>query len=222
MNVYRALIILITSGLSVGSLFGAEPLQWEQHTIEVTTSPKQKTVEVAFAFTNTSEKPVTIKSVEPSCDCTTAELKKKTFAPREKGQIDVVFNVADSQGPQFKTIAVTTEENPNEPIDLTLKVQIPLPVEIAPRLLTWRVNAEATEKSVDISLLPDPVITVTGAKSKEPGMEARLETLVPNRQYRLFVKPVSTAVPLRSTFIITTVNAASALPETHLVYAQVR
>jgi hypothetical protein len=221
MNV-RAFVIFITSGLSFGSLFGAEHLQWEQRVIEVTTSPKQEKVEVAFPFTNTSDKPVTIQSVVPSCDCTTAELKKKTFAPGEKGQIDVVFNVADSKGPQFKTITVTTEENPNESIDLTLKVQIPLPVEVTPRLLTWRVGAGAAEKSVEITLISDPVITVTGAKSKGPGMETRLETIIPNRQYRLFVKPASTALPLRSTFIITTTTAGVSLPETHIVYAQVR
>src|SRR5687768_10554449 len=205
MNFYRTGVVLLSSVLAVGSLVAAESLRWDQRSIELTTTPGQKTVQVAFPFTNASDQQITIQSVTPSCDCTTAELKKKTFAPGEKGQIDVVFNIADYKGPQFKTIAVTTDENPSAPIELTLKVRIPELVEITPRLLAWRVSTEAIEKSVDISLVPDPVITVTGAKSKDSAMEARLETIVPNRHYRLFVKPRSTAVPLRSTFIITTV-----------------
>src|SRR5687768_9055828 len=141
MNFYRTGVVLLSSVLAVGSLVAAESLRWDQRSIELTTTPGQKTVQVAFPFTNASDQQITIQSVTPSCDCTTAELKKKTFAPGETGKIDVVFDVAGSKGPQFKTITVTTDENPSEPIDLVLKVHIPELVKIAPRFLSWRVGS---------------------------------------------------------------------------------
>jgi hypothetical protein len=221
MKVYRALAILIFSWSGIGSLLSAEALQWDQRVIEKTAT-RQEIVKVAFRFKNTSDQQITIQSVTPSCDCTTAELKKNSFAPGEQGQIDVVFNVGDGTGTEFKSITVTTAQDPSDPIELLLKVQIPGLMEITPRLLTWQVGAEPAEKCVDISLVAEPVVTVTGIKSKDPEMETRLETIVPNRQYRLFVKPASTARPRHSTFIITTTTASNALPETQIIYGQVR
>jgi hypothetical protein len=221
MNGYRARVILIFSGWGIGSLFGAETLQWEQRVIEKTAA-RHEIVKAAFRFTNASDRLVTITSVTPSCDCTTVELKKNTFSPGEQGQIDIVFNVADSTGQQDKTITVTTAESPNDPTELLLKVKIPLLVEITPRLLTWKVGEAATEKSVEISLAAAPVITVTGAQSKDPEMQTRLEAIVPHRKYRLVVKPVSTAHPRRSTFIIMTLTAGSDSPEAITVYGQIR
>lgn len=220
MNASRSWLILLSSVAGLVPLIGAEALQWDQRVIE-TTAARHAVVKVAFRFTNTRARPVTIASVTPNCDCTTAELKKQTFSPGEQGQIDVVFDVADSTGPQYKTITVTTAENPDGLVELLLKVKIPGLIEIAPRLLTWEVGEAATEKSVDISLAAEPLMAVTGAKSKDPEMEIRLETIVPDREYRLFVKPVSTARPRRSTFIITTV-AAGGPPEANVVYGQVR
>ena len=221
MNAHRVLALLIFVTFSIASLLGAESLRWDQREIEQTAAQRD-IVKVAFRFTNVSADPVTIQSVIPSCDCTTAELKKNTFASGERGQIDIVFDVADSMGPQYKTITVTTAENPHDPIELLLKVKIPGLIDITPRLLTWQVGDATTEKPVDISLASQPAIIVTSAKSKDPEMETRLETIVPNRQYRLFVKPVSTARPRRSTFVITTLTAGSDVPEANVVYGQVR
>ena len=90
------------------------------------------------------------------------------------------------------------------------------------RVLSWRVGSAPIENHLDISLVSDPVITVTGAESKGPAMETRLETIAPNRRYRLFVKPKSTATPVRSILTIMTMTAGSVHPEAHMVYAQVR
>ena len=221
MKVHRAIVFALFTGMAFGALTGAEPLQWDQRVIEKT-AVRHEIVKVAFRFKNTSDRPVTIQSVTPSCDCTTAELKKATFAPGEQGQIDVVYNVADSMGTEFKSIAVTIADNPNESIELLLKVQIPRLVEITPLLLTWRIGEEPVEKSVDISLVAEPVISVTGVSTKDANMEPRLVTIVPNRAYRLFVKPGSTARPRRTAFSITTITSGSAAPEAQIVFGQVQ
>lgn len=221
MNKFCAIALILAVIFTTGSL-SAEVLQWEKRVIEVTASPRQERVKVAFIFKNSSNQQVTIQSVTSSCDCTTAELKKKAFAPGEAGQIDVVFEVGNRKGPQFKSITVSTEENPSEPIVLTLRVKIPELVEFTPHLLTWRVGEEPTEKSVEILVVPDPLITVIEAHSETPGIETRLEIIKPNRQYRLIVKPASTTDSLRSTLVIKTRIAGSPRLETFNVYAQVR
>jgi hypothetical protein len=221
MNVSCAWLLLISAAFSVARLFGAEPLQWDHRVIAMNAEPHEL-VKAAFRFTNVSTKPVTFQSVEPSCDCTTARLTKHTFAPGEQGQIDIVYDVGDSMGPQFKTITVTLAENPHDSVELLLKVKIPGLIDITPRLLSWQAGEAPTEKSVDISLPTQPAVTVTGAKSKDPEMETRLETVVANQKYRLYVKPVSTDHPRRSTFVITTLTAGSEKPETNMIYGQVR
>lgn len=221
MLMYRALLIFIFCELNIGASFSAEPLQWEQRVIEKN-AERHEIVAVSFRFKNSSDRQITIQSVTPNCDCLTAQLKKSTFAPGEQGQIDVVFNVADSTGPEFKSITVTTSENPNAPTELLLKVQIPRLIEVTPQLLTWRVGEEPTEKSADISLVAEPVITVTGVKSKNAEVAIHLQTIVPNRHYRLFVKPASTARPCRASFTLTTTLAGGDSSQTHVIYAQVR
>src|SRR5690348_3347781 len=94
MNASRAWLLLISAAFSVAGLFGAEPLQWDHRAIEMNAEPHEL-VKAAFRFTNVSAKPVTFQSVEPSCDCTTARLKKNTFAPGEQGQIDILYDVGD-------------------------------------------------------------------------------------------------------------------------------
>lgn len=51
-----------------------------------------------FHFKNTGNSPLVIKAVKPGCGCTTAELKKKNYAPGESGTIKIVFNSRDYNG----------------------------------------------------------------------------------------------------------------------------
>jgi len=221
MKLYWALLFSLFVGFDLPPLLGAESLNWDQRVIEKTMA-KHAVVKVAFRFENPSDHPVTILSVTPSCDCTTVELNKTTFTTGEHGQIDIVYDAGDSTGPQYKTITVVTDENPNDSVELLLKIKIPELIDITPRVLTWQVGEARIEKSMEISLATDPVIAVTGAKSKDPEMDVRFETVVPNKKYRLFVRPVSTARPRRATFTVTTLNVADNVSETHVVYAQIR
>jgi hypothetical protein len=220
-TIRRATVVLVLVGLSIAQSVSAESLQWERRIIETSAAPHD-IVKVAFRFTNIGAKPVTLLSVVPNCDCTTAQLKKNTFGAGEQGQIDVAFDVADSRGPQYKTITVTTDENPSEEMELLLKVKLPAPIEITPRLLSWQVGDAAAEKSLDITLSSEPATTVTSVKSRDSEMETRLETLAPNRHYRVFVKPNSTVRPHRSTLVVTTITLGGTTSESNVVYAQIR
>lgn len=58
-----------------------------------------------FTVTNTSDKPVVLESVTPSCGCTTPEWSKEPVAPGASTQIKVGYNAASPQ-PFTKDITI--------------------------------------------------------------------------------------------------------------------
>ena len=199
----------------------AESLQWKQKIVELTAGAKQEKVETAFAFQNTGAKRVTIEAIKPGCECTVAELAKKTFEPGETGELKVVFKLEGRVGLQEKLIAVTTDDAPDAPTLLTLRVTIPELIDIAPRLLVWNVDGPASEKAVDILLATLPPQSIAEIKTGAPGLETRLETIQADRQYRLFLKPTSTTAALRSTVFVMTKAAGSEKTSAITIYARV-
>ncbi len=163
---------------------------------------EQAEVKAAFPFKNSGDHPVTITEAQPSCGCTTAELKKKTYAPGESGEIAVVFHPAERTGLQEKYITVTTDEPNQEPIQLLLEVNIKQHLTIEPRLLAWGLGEKPSERLVVVSALPSRPITELTAQGVLAGAcETRIEVVEKGQKYHLYVKPVSTAASL-----ITTVN----------------
>ena len=47
----------------------ASALEWKTQHLTIKAAPLDRTAQTAFDFTNTSDKTVTIKSVDTSCDC---------------------------------------------------------------------------------------------------------------------------------------------------------
>ena len=205
----------------IASTIWASSLEWERREASLTASPRQEKIELSFAFTNSGAVPVTIKSAKPSCDCTVAELGKKTYAPSESGELKVVYKIEGKVGKRERTITIETDE-PGEPTVLTLKVDIPELVEVKPRLLVWRAGDTPDEKAVDIFLATDPAMSLTDATSSDPAVTLRVETVVPFRQFRLWVKPRSTQASLRSTIHVTTMAAELHQDYHFIIYAQIR
>ena len=71
-------VALVASVLGSLNAFG---LEWATTRISVDAAPEQESLEGVFAFTNNSEKTVTINSVRSSCGCTVPELTKHEYAP---------------------------------------------------------------------------------------------------------------------------------------------
>jgi hypothetical protein len=200
----------------------AEALGWKQKTIELSAHARQEKVETAFAFKNSSNKPVTIQSITASCDCTVPQLDKKIFAPGESGELKAVFKIEGRVGRQEKTITVTTDEDDRGPTVLTLRVNIPELFDVKPRLVLWRTGEETTEKAVDIYLAMNEPVKVTETKSEDPTIETRLETVVSNRQYRLFLKPISTTRTLRTVISVKTQTLQTEQIQSFNIYAHVK
>lgn len=77
-------------------------------------------VEYEFQFTNTGERPLTIKDVQGSCGCTIGSYSFLDIAPNEQSTIKARFDSKGKQGPQFTTITVYSNANPKGEV-LSLK-----------------------------------------------------------------------------------------------------
>lgn len=82
-------------------------------THEYDTIDQGAVVEYEFQFTNTGERPLTIKDVQGSCGCTIASYSFLDIAPGEQSSIKARFDSKGKQGPQFTTVTVYSNANPN-------------------------------------------------------------------------------------------------------------
>lgn len=221
-NLFVRFVTSTCALLCLAAAAHAAPLTWQSTTVELTATARQEKAEAVFAFRNEGPRRMTIASVTASCDCVVPALAKKVFDPGESGEIKAVIEIRGKVGRLEKTITVTTAENPAAPMLLTLRVDIPEIVEIKPRLLVWQVGEPAAAKTVDIFLATRQPLAMVEAKSDAPGMDARLETVVPHRQYRLIVQPASTAQPVRAAVSIKSRTGDSEDVPSVNVYAQVR
>lgn len=133
-------------------LFVQAKLAFEQTVIDAQAGPKDKEYVGVYAFTNTGRESVTIANVSSSCGCTTPELNKKTYAPGESGEIKAKFDFGSRTGKQSKTITVLIEGEPKERIQLRLNVEIPQPLAIAPRVLSWSAEENLKPKTITITV----------------------------------------------------------------------
>lgn len=176
-------------------------LEWKAKTLEFTTAPFQTTQGAIFPFTNTSPKPVRVLEVESGCDCLEAKADQPVYAPGASGVIQTHFTIGDRLGHYERRIKVVTDEN-DEPVRLLLRVEVPELVGLTPRSVAWKINEPATEKSVDLVVIPGLLIDLFRVQSTNDGFAARLETIEAGRHYRVQLKPVGTAHPANAAFRI--------------------
>ncbi len=176
-------------------------LEWKARTLEFTTAPFQTAQVAIFPFTNTSPKPVRILEVESSCDCLDAMADRQVYAPGASGEIRTNFTIGDRLGHYERRIKVVTDEN-HEPVRLFLRVEVPELVALTPASVAWKIHEPATEKSVDLVVIPELVIALSRVQSSNGEFAARLETIEAGRHYRVQLKPADTAHPANAAFRI--------------------
>ncbi len=76
-----------------------------------------------FSLTNSTNRPVTILSVKPSCGCTTPEWTKEPILPGKNGIVKAQFDPKGRPGYFHKSLTITTDYD-NEPIVLYIKGQV--------------------------------------------------------------------------------------------------
>jgi len=188
-------------GFFACTTLGGFALEWKALTLTFTTAPFQATQEAVFSFSNTGTKPVRILDVESNCDCLDAAADRQVYAPGESGVIKTNFTVGDRLGLYERRIKVVTDENP-EPVRLLVRIEVPELVTLSPRSLAWKLNETATEKAVDLEVIPGVKIEFTRVQPTSGDFDARLETIEAGRRYRVHLKPPATTQPANAAFRI--------------------
>lgn len=167
-------------------------LTWASTTFSGQTKPLQKSLQLAYAFKNTGDKPVAIRDVQTNCDCTAAATDKQIYQPGEAGVLSARFTVGDRGGVYQRAITVLTDDG-TPPQRLTLQIEVPELAAVTPRVRDWAVGSDAAEQSVEVAVNEAIRVNFTEVFVSATGFKARVEPIEAGRRYRVFVKPVSTA-----------------------------
>ena len=172
----------------------SDDLKFEETTISHRATAEETKFTATYKFQNVGKEKVTIKKVNTSCGCTTAELTKKTYEPGEKGSLDATFTYDDKQGFQMKTISVDTGDGSQQ---LTLEVEIPDYLKIDVPLVTWEAGAKPEPQTFTITLDPEAPFKVIAGEFENPkAFKGELKETTPEgkkgRIYTFTVTPVST------------------------------
>lgn len=200
---WRPFVVLVIAVCTLFSLTGraAAELTWTKKVIETKADARTTVVEAKFHFTNTGRNAVDIRQIESSCGCTTAELEQRHYEPGASGDIVARYTIGNHIGSQTKTISVSSSDR-EQPTMLTLAVQIPEILRIAPPYVSWKHGEAVKAKQITLELLQDTPITNIAVQSSNTGMTVAMETLVKGRKYRLDITPARTDQLVFSTLTI--------------------
>lgn len=86
-------------------------VKFNKETIDFGTAKLNHPVTVTYVFTNIGEKPLIIKSAQPSCGCTTPDWTKQPVLPGKKGEVKATYDAA-ALGQVNKTVFVNFQGIP--------------------------------------------------------------------------------------------------------------
>jgi hypothetical protein len=175
-------------------------------------------VDAVFKYENKGDAPIHIKSVKPSCGCTTAALAKNDVAPGEKGEITATFNIGDRTGVQVKTVTVETDD-PKAPQNvLTFKATIAQMLELQPTFVYWQANEPVQPKTIIAKAAKGAAIKKLDVISSSGDFTAKVEPGSGDGEFKIQIAPKDTAKPLNATL---TIKADSTPPKMYYAAARV-
>ncbi|MEO5916147.1 MAG: DUF1573 domain-containing protein [Luteolibacter sp.] len=177
----------------------AAGLEFEELTKDQTAAVDATIVTTDFAFTNKTDKPVTIAKSDPTCSCLKVVVSggKLKYAPGESGVIRTIFDVGNATGTVEKGVAIWLDNDPapTPSVHLQVNIHIPVLVELTPsKTLSWDVGGKAETQTIHVTMAEGNSINVTGVKVKDT-FTCELKTIEKGSKYDLLVTPTSTEVP---------------------------
>jgi hypothetical protein len=121
---YTSIILILVGFLGQVSAQQAKQLQFREETFDFGNVQEDKgPVTHEFLFTNNSNRPVKILTVQASCGCTTPDWSRELVEPGKTGYVQASFNPQGRPGFFTKSLTVTTDLEAN-PIILQIKGQV--------------------------------------------------------------------------------------------------
>jgi len=168
-------------------------LSFANSKIEAHAAADAEKVVALFPFENKGTKPVTIDRYVSGCSCLGVEVRggKMKYAPGEKGELRATFDVGNFRGEVDKPIEVwlkgDAEARPS--IALSVKVFVPVLVEIEPKTLRWLRGSPIVAKSFRLKVVGNEPIKVLGATGGNGRFDVKLITIKEGETYDVEVTP---------------------------------
>jgi hypothetical protein len=160
------------------------------------------TVAAVFKYENKGDTPIHIKSVRPSCGCTTAALAKNDVAPGEKGEITATFNIGSYTGVQTKTVTVETDDSKTPQTVLTFKATIAQLLDLQPTFVYWQANEPAQPKTIVAKVGKGAAVKNVEVTSSSGDFTAKVEPSKTAGEFKIQIQPKDTTKPLSATLTI--------------------
>ncbi|HYD84270.1 MAG TPA: DUF1573 domain-containing protein [Opitutus sp.] len=194
-------------------------LSWARTHLDAAIHASAGPTEFRYAFRNDGDTDVTLIDVQPSCGCTTGKSAKKTYRPGESGELVVIFTPDAPDRTQRSEIKVTTSDAPERPVVLTLETVTYEVFAVSPSVVRWYLHENASAKSAFIALAPGFQADVSIVSFDREWLEVALVS--DSSGYKVWAKPVSTAVPRRAEIRLR-LTRADGISHPILLRAQVR
>ncbi|MBN2684094.1 MAG: DUF1573 domain-containing protein [Pontiellaceae bacterium] len=161
-------------------------LEWEEIDLTLPVAPTQVSATAVYKFTNTGDEPVTISHVQITCGCLTPSLSHETYAPGEKGELVVLFDLRQYSGPQDRYMIVEMSDGSYQELDL--HVDIPKSYIAEPRLIEWDEGDKALQKTIRLTNANTNSIKLLAIQSSnEEALPAQLKTVREGFEYEVIV-----------------------------------
>ena len=169
-------------------------LTWEKDNVEITAEIGQEVGRTSYVFTNTGTSSVSVLAVKPSCGCVATTLEKLDYAPGERGEIKVTFDLEmdKDQLVQDRTIEVTTNDAPDAPKTLRLKARMHAVVEVSPESLVWKQGKPPEPKEVIVKAAPGIKAISLIQTAQNNNFSVEMQAQPKEQSYRLKITPKST------------------------------
>jgi hypothetical protein len=99
--------------------------------------PDSKNI-ATYTFTNIGKGTLKILDIQKTCGCTVPQLAKYDYAPGESGTIRVEYQASKLSGPILKHLFVMSNDPNNPRVEITVKANIVVKVEVEPRTVQFR------------------------------------------------------------------------------------
>jgi hypothetical protein len=174
-------------------------LEFTETLKEVDAGADATLVTTEFSFTNKGDKPASITKSDSGCSCLKIEISggKLKYAPGESGVVRATFEMGNFSGTVDKMVALWINDDSvdNPSTRLTVRVHIPVLVELEPKTLKWDLGTKADPQIIRIQMAEGKSIRVTGVTSSSESFACELKTVEKGEKYDLIVTPRNIDTP---------------------------
>lgn len=167
-------------------------LHFDSLQIETAAEPGTRSVWVEFPFQNQALSPVKILALNSSCTCLQASADKELYQPGDWGVIQAEFALEGRTGVLEKQLTVKTDQPETSSALLSVKVTVPLIIELDPDGLTWAIGSPPIEKTVQFRVVREKPIHITKVESKHEHFAVDWKEIERGRHYEVLVRPQNT------------------------------